>query len=120
MSSFARALPEQRERVRAFLFDLIHRALARRLVRAPPHQPRAVPEAVAAEMIVTNLDDELGPERLPFAGAFGRPAAGAARRLAGEAWRLDQPFQFFRQGLAFARLDVRGEPDVIEEPLPVV
>ena len=53
---------------------------ARRLVGSPAQQPRAVPEALAAEVVVADLDHQLGLERLPLA-ELGRPAARAARRL---------------------------------------
>src|SRR5690348_343516 len=71
-------------------------------------------------MIVTNFDNELRPERLPFARALGRPAARAARRLAGETGRLDQALEFLGQRPSIVRLDVRREADVIEQALVVV
>ena len=42
-------------------------------------------EAAAGDVVVADLDDQLGPQRLPFGGALGRPAARAAGRVAGEA-----------------------------------
>ena len=42
-------------------------------------------EAVAGHVIVAHLDHQFGLERLPLSGALGRPAARAARGLAGEA-----------------------------------
>ena len=74
---------------------------SRRLVRPPAQQPRAVAEAVAGEMVVADLDDELRLERLPFGRALGRPAARAARRVAGEAGRRDQLFQLRGQRRLF-------------------
>jgi len=49
-----------------------------------------VAKALAGEMVVADLDNKLGLERLPFAGAFGGPAARPARRVAGEAGRRDR------------------------------
>ena len=76
--------------------ELVHRALARRLVGPAAEQPGAVAEAAAGDLVVEHLDDELGLERLPFGRALGRPAARAARRVAGEARRLDQRLELLR------------------------
>src|SRR4029077_2181482 len=51
--------------------ELVEAALPRRLVGAPAQQGRAVAEATFADVIVAHLDDELGAQRLPLAGAFG-------------------------------------------------
>jgi hypothetical protein len=42
------------------LLDLVHRALLRRFVRPPSPQRGAVPEAVSGEVVVADLDHELG------------------------------------------------------------
>src|SRR5262245_47312938 len=112
--------PEQPEGGRACLLDLSDRAFPR-LLRGPPAQnARAVAKPSAAEMIVADLDDELGLEWLPFGRAPRGPSARAARRLAGETRRLDQPLELLGQRLAFRRLDVRREADVMEQSLFVV
>jgi hypothetical protein len=53
-------------------------------------------KAIAADVIVLNLDDELRFQRLPLRRAFRAPAARSARRIAREAWRLDEFLQFLR------------------------
>src|SRR3954452_2325734 len=60
-------------------------ALARGLVGAPADELGPVAETIAGDVVVAHLDDELGLERRPLAAAFGGPAAGAARGVAGEA-----------------------------------
>src|SRR5687767_4481529 len=65
--------------------DLLEGALARGLVGPPADQPGPVPEAVAGDLVVADLDHQFGRQRDPFAGALGAPAAGAAGRVAGEA-----------------------------------
>src|SRR5688572_23180779 len=81
---------QQFHQVRFLLLHLIHCALLRGLVWAPTHERSAVTESVAAEMVVADFDDKLGLERLPFGGAFRRPAARPARRVAGETRRRNQ------------------------------
>ena len=56
-------------------------------------------EAALGEVVVEDLDDELGRERLPLLGALGRPARGTAGRAAREPGRL------------LERLDLREELD---------
>ena len=69
-------------------FELIERAIARSLVRPPAAKLRRVPKARALHVIVRDLHDELGPQRLPrhdpFPGSIGsrRPACDAARLAA--------------------------------------
>ena len=66
------------------LLQLIDRALARRLVLAPAHDLRAVADAPVADVVVADLDDELGAQRDPLEVAVGGPAARlAAAALAG-------------------------------------
>src|SRR5688572_10573836 len=101
------------------LLDLLHRALARRLVRAPAKEGRAVTEAAAAEVVVADFDDELGVERLPFGAALRAPAARAAGRVAGEAGRLDELLEPLRERGLVLGADRRAEADVVEQA-PVV
>src|SRR5262249_23299618 len=100
--------------------DLIHRALLGRLVRAPAQQARAVAKTPAAEVIEGDFDHQLGGERLPFAGALGRPAARPARRVAGEAGRLDQALELLRQRVAFTRADAGRKSDVMQQSVVVI
>src|SRR3954469_6519000 len=88
---------QQLHRIDRFLLQLIQRALPRRLVRTPAQDRGAVAETFAAEMIVTDFDDQLGFQRTPLRGTFGGPAARAPRRVAGESRRSDQSFEFCRQ-----------------------
>src|SRR5262249_58526298 len=53
-------------------------------------------------------------------GALGRPAARAAGLVAGEAGRRDQLFEFLGQRRLLARLDGRGEADVMQQAVVVV
>src|ERR1700759_2690984 len=78
---------QQLHRIDGFLLQLIQRALPRRLVRTPAQDGGAVAETVAAEVVVAHLDHERWLQRTPLRGAFGRPAARAARRVAGESRR---------------------------------
>src|SRR4029077_8863264 len=103
-------------RVSLLLLDLIERALPRRLVRPPAYEARAVTEAAAREMVVADLDHELRLERLPLAGALGRPAARTARRVAGESRRRDQNLQFFGERRLVLALDRGGEAGGSEKP----
>ena len=77
-------------------------------------------ELFSAEMIKTDLYDEHRLERLPFTRARGGPAAGPARRVAGETGRRDQAFQLSREFRLFRPLDGRGETEVIEAALVIV
>src|SRR5215510_5545716 len=87
---------QQSHQIGLLLLHLIERALPRRLVGAPAQQPGAVAEALAAEVIVADLDHELRLERLPFGRALRRPAAGPAGGVAGEARRRNELFQSCR------------------------
>ena len=69
---------------------LLEGALGGLLLRPPAQELGAVAEAAAGEVVVAHLADQRGPQGLPFRGAPLGPAAGAARRLAGETWRLPQ------------------------------
>src|SRR5262245_34965932 len=102
------------------LLQLLERALRRRLVLAPAHERRAMAEAVAGHMIIADLDHEFGTERLAVGRALGAPAAGAARRIAGEARRLDQALEHPGQLGALATRQGRGETDMVESAGVVV
>src|SRR4051794_34312123 len=111
---------DEAERRARFMLDLRHRALARRFVGAPAQQPRAVAEPAAGEMVVLHLDDELGRERLEFAGALGAPATGAAGRPAGEAGGLAQGFETFGELAALGGGDRRRETDMVQQSVVAV
>src|SRR5688572_23774769 len=102
------------------MLDLVHRALARRLVGAIANDLRAMAETASREMIVGNLHDYLRIDRLPFAAPFRAPAAGTTRRIPGEARFLLQRFEFFGQRGSVACLEGRGETDVMQEAIVVV
>src|SRR5215213_386791 len=57
------------------LEQLLHRALARRLVLAPALQLRAMADAPAADVVEGDLDDQLGPQRDPLQLLVALPAA---------------------------------------------
>jgi hypothetical protein len=79
-----------------------------------------VAEAVAREVVVAHLDDQPRGERLPLAGALGAPAAGPARRAAGEARRRDQRLEPGQQRLPGGGGEAGGEAHVVEQPVAVV
>src|SRR4051794_38958685 len=70
-------------------------------------------------MIVADLDHELRLHRYPLAGAFGRPAARTARRVAGEASAFELLQLRGERGLVGAR-DRRREAHVIEQAGAVI
>ena len=71
-------------------------------------------------MVVPNFGDQPRCKRLPFAAALGAPATRTARRVAGEARRLDQPFQVAGDGRAIRRAEARAEAYVVEQAFVVV
>src|SRR5437763_12105380 len=73
--------------------QLLERALLRVLVGAPADKAGAVAEAPTGDLVVTDLDDQRGLQRLPLAGSLGVPAARGARSASGEARRFDQSFE---------------------------
>src|SRR5215469_856328 len=101
-------------------FYLVESASPGRLVGPPAQQPGAVPEAAAADVIVSHLDDQFGPHRLPIAGTLRAPPAGSPWCIAGKPRRHDQPFEPLRERLAFEAVQCRGKADVIELALPVI
>ena len=96
------------------MFDLVHRALARRLVGTIADDLRPVAKTSAREMIVGHLDDDFRIDRFPFARAFGAPTARTAGRVAGKSRRFPERFELFRQCRALARFECRSKPDVME------
>src|SRR5215208_4852190 len=85
---------QQSHRIGGLLPELIEAALPRRLVGPPAQDGGAVAKSFAAEMIVANLDHEFWLQRTPLCRTLGRPSARPARRIAGEAGRRDQRFEF--------------------------
>src|SRR4051812_4287629 len=91
----SRALPSSSRQILdqlgrpGLLHQLVEGAVARVLVLAPAQQKGAVAEAVLRRMVVAHLGDQDRLQRLPLLGAFVAPARWRARRLAGEARRLD-------------------------------
>src|SRR6478735_9133981 len=114
------ASPQQLHWIGGFLLELIERALPWRLVRPPAQDGGAVAKPLAAEMIVRNLDDEFRLQWAPLRRAFGRPAAWAARRIAGKPGFCDQRLKLRRQRRLFLLLDRRAESDMVQQSLIVV
>src|SRR5581483_3611611 len=77
-------------------------------------------KALAAEMIVADLDHKLRLQRTPLRRAFGRPAAGAARGIAGEAGLCNQRFELVGQRGLVLVLDGGGEADMVQQALVIV
>src|SRR5579863_3781485 len=61
LASVAVLSGQQLHRVGSFLLQLIERALARGLVRAPAQEGCSVTKSLAAEMVVSHLDHEFRP-----------------------------------------------------------
>src|SRR5437764_1122846 len=100
--------------------QLLERALLRVLVGAPADEAGAVAEAPTGDLVVADLDDQHGFQRLPLAGSLGVPAARAARSASGEAGRLDQSFEVLGEPRAFGCRHGGGETDVIQQALLVI
>jgi hypothetical protein len=64
--------------------DLVDRALARQLVWPSAEQLGPVAEPIAGHVVVSHLNNELWPQRLPFDAALRAPTARPARGLAGK------------------------------------
>jgi hypothetical protein len=62
-----------------------------------------------SEMIVLDLGDQLGRQRLPPAHAVAELSADLYRLLLGESGRLDQLADLSGQSLAFSRLQWRED-----------
>ena len=67
-------------------------------------------EAVGGDVVEADLDDELGPQRLPFAAALGAPAAGAAGGVAGETGAPRSASSFFVRAGRSASVMVEVKP----------
>ena len=74
----------------------------------------------AGEVIELHLDDQFVLERLPFHGVLRAPATQAAGGFAGEAGRLDQFLQLFREERPFFGADGGTKADVVEQSFVVV
>src|SRR5688572_3675148 len=111
---------EQDERRRLVACQLVHRALARWLVRAPAHEPGAVSKPPAGEMVVLHLDYQPGREWLPLGRALCAPPAWTTGRLTSEAGLPDQLFDFLGQRFLVLVPDARPEADVVQQTLVVV
>src|SRR5207302_5548036 len=94
--------------------------LTRRLVGPPAQEAGPVAEASSREVIVANLDHELGRERLPLPRPLRAPSTGPARGSTGEAGRLDERCHLREQSLAHAGREPRGEADVMQETVTIV
>jgi hypothetical protein len=100
--------------------DLGEQALGGGLVGTPADEVGPVPKTIFGDMVVGDFDDQPGRERLPFRAAPRAPAAGSARRVAGESGRADELFQLARErGLILIR-EGGGEPDVMEQARAIV
>jgi len=72
-----------------------------------------VPETTAVDVVVAEFD-ELRSQWHPLACALGIPSAGAARRIAGEAGRGNEPFEVTGQSLAIEIVQCRSKADMVE------
>jgi hypothetical protein len=79
-----------------------------------------VTEAVAREVVVAHLDDQPRGERLPLARALGAPAAGPARRAAGETGIPFQRDHDVGDLLAIRNRETRREANMVEQSFVVV
>src|SRR5207244_3003140 len=100
--------------------DLIQGASSRLLVRPPPEEASAVPEAASRDVIVALLSDELWSQRLHCSRPVRAPAAGSSGRPSREAGRLDERLELPEHALALGRGKTRREPDVVQEAFRVI
>ena len=77
-AAVSRRSEDPRELERRRLLELVVAAVGRRLVRSPALEGRPVPEPVALEVVVGDLGDALGAERLPRQVLAPVPARGRA------------------------------------------
>ena len=82
--SSVRSALQELERFAFAVFHLIDRALTRIFVGSPSNNLRAVAKSTTGKMIVGNFDDNSWINWLPFAGAFGAPAARSTGGVASE------------------------------------
>lgn len=104
----------RRRRRKALLLQLLHPALVRALVRAPAQQARAVPEAVAADMVIRHFHHQLGTQRLIMLGPLRRPAARTARRTAGETATRQSLQPSRKPGLVLSRKGAAGASGTVK------
>src|SRR3954454_12518199 len=90
--------------------ELVDQALVRVLVRAPAQEARAVPDAVAGDVVEGDLADELRPQPLPDQLLVRLPAA----RLAGAALVGAVGLELSDQLALLLRLEARGVTDHVE------
>ena len=102
------------------MLDLVHLALARRLVGTIADDLCSMPKSFASKMIVRDFDDDPRIDRFPFAGSFRAPTARTPGRVAGKSRRFPECFELFRQRRTFARFERRGKPDVIQQAVVIV
>src|SRR5512146_424473 len=95
--------------------QLLVSALFRVFVGTPANDRSPMTETSARDLIVAHFDDELRLQRLPLAGTLGVPPARTARRIPGEARRLDQPLKVSRQLVPLLCGNRGCEADVIEQ-----
>src|SRR3954469_24755270 len=76
-------------------------------------------KSLAAEVIVTDLNDQLWLERAPLCRALRRPAARTPPRLAAKARRCDQGFKLRRQRRLFLLLDRGGEANMVQRSVVI-
>ena len=77
-------------------------------------------EAIAGDVIVSHFGNELRLQRLPFLGAFGGPAARAARRISGEPGPTAQGFELLGERGANVVGDAGRESDMMENTIVIV
>jgi bifunctional non-homologous end joining protein LigD len=99
-----------RERERRRRHELLVRAVRLILVRPPPHEARAVPEAPASlQMVVRDLGDELWPQRDPRGVLALRPST----RLVPFAFAEDERLDLLEHRASLRRLERRHVADVV-------
>src|SRR5439155_4313940 len=88
--------------------ELVVAAVARPLVRAPAHELRGVPEAGALHVVVRDLADTLGPERLPAQVLAPIPAAARPRHALARRRRLGLRVGPVAPGMTLERVRAQG------------
>src|SRR6478609_199440 len=83
--------------------QLRDRALPRRLVLAPPEQLRPVADALAADLLERDLDDQLGSQRDPLQLLVALPAARVGAAALARLVRRQPLAQRALLGRAYAR-----------------
>jgi hypothetical protein len=79
-----------------------------------------VAKPVARHVIVSDLDHQFRPQRLPFAAALRAPAARPAGRLPGETRRTLQGAKLWGERFPLVVGDRRGEADMVQQASFVV